>query len=165
MKRFSISAALLLLTWISVAFAMVSQYARQHPYRGFTRDKYVDVVRKYIPGISALTEQSYDPELPPEFVADTPIWDFTSANPPLSVQMAIERAEQFRRDHLQKVDINRKWGLKSISLLPLIGAEAKWCWCVEYRTVNNLQNKNDKSVRVLIRMDGFVQEPFVFDEK
>jgi len=125
MKRFTLTHLLLFVTWCGIGCVVVSQYMATMPYTGSTHDIKGSSFYDYGAG------ERFTSTIDEEKVRESPSWNPRNSNPPLSAREALSIAEKLRKERLKDVN-GWKWGLDSLTLYPLDGANNKWCWRVSF---------------------------------
>jgi hypothetical protein len=119
--KFNLTQLLLAVTWLCILATLASRYFATMPYVGDTHDIGGFTYQHYA------FEESYETEISDDAIANAPSWPSSEANPPVSARRALAIADNYRRKRLVNRN-NWKWGLDSISLLPIDGGNNKWCW-------------------------------------
>jgi hypothetical protein len=125
MKRFSLTQLLLFMTWCGIGCFVISQYLATMPYRGRINGVQNGTFYHYA------EQKQFGSTIDSDAVRRSTAWLPSEADPPLSARSALAAADKLRRERLRDVN-GWEWGLESITLLPLDGANHKWCWKVNF---------------------------------
>lgn len=143
MKRFPISAILLLLTWCGIVFGVMAREFKL-PFRGDMND----ILLEYMWSINGQANADQVTEA-------MPAWDYQYPNPPMGARTAIEIATQFRRDYVPDLP-GETWKIESLEPCTVDVNNAKWCWSVKFISRPQYRSDRFESLRVYVMPNGEV---------
>jgi hypothetical protein len=152
--RFNLTQLFLAVTWACIVLTFLYHRFAPLPYEGSAQDIAGYTFTDY--GL----EDRFETTITDEIVARASAWPPGAANPPVSARKALLIANRFRQTRL--VDKNNwKWGLESVSLLPLDGKSNKWCWSILFSAFPEEGGFSGipPEFTVIVLMDGTVIEP------
>jgi hypothetical protein len=152
--RFNLTQLLLVVTWACIALTFAYHRFAPKSYEGATQDIAGYTFTDY--GL----EDRFETTITDEILARAPAWPPADANPPVSARNALAIANRVRQTRL--VDKNNwKWGLQSVSLLPLDGKSNKWCWSILFSAFpeEGGMSGTPPEFTVIVLMDGTTIEP------
>jgi hypothetical protein len=159
--RYSLAALLLAVTGVSVGLGIL-RYLHHPPVYPIPAHEGGRTFSGHAFG------RRYEVEVTQASMDAAPTWDRHRANPPLSANEAMIRADQVRLRLIRQkklrdqIEIDGSWQLVAAELTPFDDNAGQWYWLVHFE-YEMARSGSPNELRLIVLMDGTVPEPSVSD--